>query len=80
MVMKNTSCNSTVCSKLNLHAAPPQLLEASIAVCCAAGTIMSDVLWRTNNALNLSLSHTNGNSGQLVSRNRMGKYEEAQKT
>lgn len=55
-------------------------MEASVAECCAAGALMADVMWRANNALNLSLRYTNGNSAQLVSRNRMGKYEEARKT
>ena len=79
MIMKDTSFNSAICAKTNLHAAPPQLLKASIAKCCATSTLTPDVLRSTKNALNFGLRHTSSNPAQLVRRNRMGKHEEARK-
>ena len=59
MVMENTYRTSVARYEMNLHAAPPQLLKASVVKNCGTSAFIPDALRSTNNILNLSLRHTN---------------------
>lgn len=80
MVMKATSFDPAIGSKTNLHAAPPQALEAAIAKSSASSALTADVLRSPKNALHLIPRHSNGDLAQLSRLNRMGKHEEARET
>jgi hypothetical protein len=79
VVMEKTTLNSAICSKTNLHAAPPQLLKTSIAERYGTCALMPNMLRSTDNTLNLNFSHSDSHSAQPANRNRMGEHEEARK-